>query len=63
MAIAHVIFTQYYEYEVEVSDELYDEDIEAAEEEAIDLAKERFKREMYRPIARTTYDDVEIEFE
>lgn len=63
MAIAHVTFTQYYEYEVEVSDELYDEDIEAAEDEAINLAEERFKAEMYKPIARTNYDDIEIEFE
>lgn len=63
MAIAHVTFTQYYEYEVEVSDELYDDDIEAAEEEAIDYAREVFEREMLRPIARTSYDEVEIEFE
>jgi hypothetical protein len=63
MALAHVVFTQYYEYQVEIPDELYDEDIEAAEEEAFNLAREKFEEEMYRPIARTAYDDVEIEFE
>ena len=34
MAIAHVTFTCYYNYEVEIDDALYDEDILAAEEQA-----------------------------
>lgn len=63
MAIAHVTFTQYYTYEVEVSDELYNDDLFEAEEEAISLASETFERDMREPVARTYYDEVEIEFE
>jgi len=63
MVVAHVKFTKYYTYEVEVSDELYDNDTFEAEEEAIRLARETFERDMREPVARTYYDDVEIEFE
>jgi len=63
MAIAHVTFTCYYNYEVEIDDKLYDEDPEAAEEQAIDDAYESYRIYKCRPIADTTYDEVEIEFE
>lgn len=46
-----VWFTQYYSYEVEAEDE----------DTAIDLALDDFHSEMRRPIARTYYDDCEIE--
>ncbi len=63
MAVAHVMFTCYYSYEVEVDDELYEKDIEAAEEQAIEDAYESYRIFKCRPIADTTYDEVEIEFE
>jgi len=63
MAIAHVTFTKYYTYEIEVDDALYDEDICEAEDKAIDEAYEMFFREQCIPMADTTYDEVEIEFE
>lgn len=44
-----VCFTQYWYYTVTAEDE----------DEAIDLATEKFESEMYRPIARTDYDEVE----
>ena len=46
-----VTFTQYWQYEVEAK----------TTEEAQDLAYEHFKRDMYRPIAITTYDEVEVD--
>lgn len=46
-----VWFTQYYSYEVEAEDE----------DVAIDLALDDFQSEMRRPIARTCYDEVEVE--
>lgn len=46
-----VWFTQYYSYEVEAEDE----------DVAIDLALDDFHSEMRRPIARTHYDDCEVE--
>ena len=46
-----VWFTQYYSYEVEAEDE----------DVAMDLALEDFYSEMCRPIARTYYDDCEVE--
>jgi hypothetical protein len=46
-----VTFIQYYEYEIDAHDE----------DTAFDKAYEKFKSEMYRPIARTGYDDVDIE--
>lgn len=63
MAIAHVTFTNYYSYEVEIDDKLYDEDPWAAEEQAIEDAKEQYDALMRQPIARTWYDEVEIEVE
>lgn len=46
-----VWFTQYYGYEVEAEDE----------DVAIDLALDDFQSEMRRSIARTYYDDCEVE--
>ena len=46
-----VWFTQYYGYEVEAENE----------DAALDLALYDFHSEMRRPIARTYYDDCEIE--
>ena len=46
-----VWFTQYYSYEVEAEDE----------DVAIGLALDDFHSEMCRPIARTYYDDCEVE--
>lgn len=46
-----VWFTQYYSYEVEAEDE----------DVAIDLALDDFHSEMRRPIARTYYDECEVE--
>ena len=63
MAIAHVTFTCYYDYEVEIDDTLYDEDPWAAEEQAIEDAYEQYKAIKSRPVADTTYDEVEVEFE
>jgi hypothetical protein len=44
-----VCFTQYYYYTVTAENE----------NEAIDLAYDDFESEMYTPIARTDYDEVE----
>ena len=63
MAIAHVTFTRYYSYEVEIDDNLYDEDPWAAEEQAIDDAREQYEALKRQPVADTTYDEVEVEFE
>ena len=46
----NVTFTQYWEYEVEAK----------TTEEAQDLAYEMFKRDMYYPVAHTSYDEVEV---
>ena len=51
MSKFRVLFTQYYSYEVEAEDE----------DTAIDLALDDFHTEMRRPIARTYYDDCEVE--
>lgn len=63
MAIAHVTFIKYYNYEIEVDDTLYDEDIFEAEEMAINEAMGQFEALQRCPIADLTYDEVEIEFE
>ena len=63
MALAHVTFTNYYSYEVEIDDALYDEDPWAAEEQAISDAYEQYEACKRIPIANTTYDEVEVEFE
>lgn len=44
-----VCFTQYFYYTVTAEDE----------DEAIDLAEDGFRHDMYSPIARTDYDEVE----
>ncbi len=63
MAIAHVTFTCYYCYEVEIDNDLYNEDPWAAEEQAIEDAYEGYRAFKSRPVADTTYDEVEVEFE
>lgn len=63
MTTAHVTFTCYYNYEVEIDDTLYDEDPWAAEEQAIEDAYEGYRAFKSRPIADTFYDKVEVEFE
>ena len=63
MVIAHVTFTCYYEYEVEVNDDLYDRNPLAAEDKAIEEAYDMYWAYRSRPIADTSYDRVEVEFE
>lgn len=63
MAIAHVTFTRYYNYEVKIDDNLYDEDPWAAEEQAIENAYEQYEAVKRYPVADVTYDEVEVEFE
>lgn len=63
MALAHVTFSCYYHYEVEIDDTLYDEDPWAAEEQAVEDAYEQYKVIKSRPVADTSYDRVEVEFE
>ena len=63
MALAHVTFICYYNYEVEIDDNLYNEDPWAAEEQAIEDAREQYEVLKRYPVADTTYDEVEVEFE
>lgn len=56
-----VTFTCYYEYEVTVDPELYEEDPEAAEENAIAKAYDEFCEARRYPVADLTYDEVEVE--
>ncbi len=63
MAIAHVTFTCYHSYEVEIDDELYNEDPWAAEEEAIEDAYKLYEVLKQHPVADANYDEVEVEFE
>lgn len=63
MAIAHVTFTCYYNYEIEIDDDLYDKDPYAAEEQAIEDAYEQYETLKRDPVADVTYDEVEVEFE
>lgn len=61
MAIIRVTFSCYYDYDVEVDNELYEEDPEAAEEDAIAKAYDEFCEMRREPVADTTYDEVEVE--
>lgn len=63
MALAHVTFIRYYQYEIEVDDDLYEDNPCEAEEKAIKEAEEEFCRLQRRPIADLTYDEAEVEFE
>lgn len=58
-----VTFTCYYNYEVTVDPELYEEDPEAAEDKAIEKAYDEFCEMRREPIADLTYDEVEVEVE
>ena len=59
MKKATVTFIRYYTYEVEISDEIYDN---GNGWEAIEIAKKDFESDMYYPVANTNYDEVEVEF-
>lgn len=61
MATARVTFVQYFTYDVELDEELYEENPFEAEEKAIAAAYEDYCELKRTPIADTTYDDVEIE--
>lgn len=56
-----VTFTCYYEYEVTVDPKLYEEDPDAAEEDAISKAYDEFCAMRRYPVADLTYDEVEVE--
>lgn len=60
MKKAIVTFIQYHTYEFEISDEIYHSGDGNA---AVEMAEKQFISDMCSPIANTTYDDVEIEFE
>ena len=51
--VYNVTFTKYYEYEVEAE----------TEREAEDEARRQFVSDMMRPVADTSYDEVEVESE
>ena len=57
----NVTFTCYYTYKVTVDPELYEEDPEAAEKEAIAKAYDEFCAMRCYPVADTRYDEVEVE--
>ena len=61
MALAYVTFINYYEYEVEVDDELYNNDPYAAEEQAIEDARIQYEAYKQRPIADISYDAVKVD--
>ncbi len=60
MKKAIVTFVQYHTYEVEISDEIYNN---GDDREAIKIAEKDFTSDMCSPIANTIWDDVEVEFE
>lgn len=60
MKKATVTFIKYHTYEVEISDETYNN---GNGWDAIKIAIEKFKSGMRSPIADISYDDVEVEFE
>lgn len=61
MAIIRVTFSCYYDYDIEVDNELYEEDPVAAEDEAITKAYDEFCAMRRYPVADTSYDEVEVE--
>lgn len=61
MALAYVTFINYYPYEVEVDDELYDNDPYAAEEQAIEDARVQYEAFKQRPIPDISYDAVKVD--
>lgn len=60
MKKATVTFIKYHTYEVEISDETYEN---GHGWDAIEIAEEKFKSDMRYPVADISYDDVEVEFE
>lgn len=63
MALVYVTFVNYYPYEVEIDDELYNSDPATAEEQAIKDARIMYEAFKQRPIPDLSYDAVEVEFE
>lgn len=61
MATIRVTFTCYYNYDVEIDSKSYEENPEAAEDEAIEEAYDEFCAMRRTPIADLTYDEVEVE--
>lgn len=61
MVTIRVIFTCYYDYDVEVDNKAYEENPGLAEHEAIEKAYEQFYAERTSSIADTSYDEVEVE--
>lgn len=61
MAIIRVTFSCYYDYDVEVDNETYEEDPDCAKDEAIEKAYDEFCAMRRTPIADTSYDEVEVE--
>lgn len=61
MATIRVTFTCYYDYDIEVDDEIYEEFPNLAEDEAIKKAYDQFCAMRRTPIADTSYDEVEVE--
>lgn len=58
-----VTFTCYYEYEVTIDPNFYEEDPVAAEKDAIAKAYDEFCADRMSPIADIYYDEVEVEVE
>ena len=63
MALAYVTFINYYEYEVEIDDALYNEDPWAAEKQAIEDAYKQYETCKSCPLVDPYSDGVEVEFE
>lgn len=61
MATIRVTFSCYYDYDVEVDSEVYEEDPDRAEDEAIAKAYDEFCAMRRYPVADTSYDEVETE--
>jgi len=59
MKKAIVTFVQYHTYEVEISDEIYNN---GDNWEVIRIAEKDFVSDMCSPIADTNWDDVEVEY-
>lgn len=60
MKKAIVTFVQYHTYEIEISDEVYNN---GDDWEVIRIAEKDFTSNMRSPIANTIWDDVEVEYE
>lgn len=61
MATIRVTFTCYYDYDIKVDDEVYEEFPGLAENNAIERAYDQFCEMRRTPIADTSYDKMEVE--